>query len=292
MKKYISFFLLCGMLGLVSCKKTNPLVVDPNMPDPFTRYDNSSSTLDHQIYQVYTSTGIPLLYNDTLTKTPFNRLNIGYHLTSLDSLVTFRLSKSTDDKLAAVAFIRDQIIPALGTKLKPYSIFIVDSVFTYSISYYGKTKVMLTTYQGLNTVVIGKIGQIRSMIPDSIKTYKRDIFKSILSGSLASQTSLLTNFYAVSAAYYNKAVYGPTLTSYYLPYLPEEAYGMLAPNGVTPSVYYVLPSQATDVSQYLNVMLVLSASDFAAKYGNYPLVMTKYALLKQALISLGFTFPQ
>jgi hypothetical protein len=293
MKKYISLFLLCGMVALFSCKKSNPLVIDPNTPDPFARYDNASSPLDHQIYQVYTSTGIPLLYSDTLTKTPLTRLNIGYHLTSLDSLITFRLSKSTADKLAAVAFIRDQIIPSLGTKLKPYSIFMVDSVYTFAISYPNiRTKVPLTTYLGLNTVVVGKIGLIKSMIPDSVKTYKRDIFKSILTASLASQASILNSYYAVSAAYYGKFAYGTTTTTSYIPYLPEESYGFLSPNGITPTVYYNTPSQSTDVAQYLNIMLVLSASDFAAKYGNYPLVMSKYTLLKQALISLGFVFPQ
>ncbi|EHQ26276.1 hypothetical protein [Mucilaginibacter paludis] len=292
MKNHISLFLLCVTVTLFSCKKNDSLVVDPYTPDPFARYDNASSVLDNQIFKVYTSTGIPLLYTDTLTKSPLVKLNVGYHLTSIDSSITYRLSKNTSDRINAVALIRDQIIPALGPKLKPYSIFMVDSVFTYTISYPNiRTKVLLTTYLGLNTVVIGKIGLIKNMIPDSVKTYKRDIFKSILTASLASQTGMLSNFYAVSASFYNKYVYGTNVNGY-LNYQAEEGYGFIAPNGITPAVYYPTPSQATDLTSYLNVMLVLSASDFSAKYGSYPLVMSKYALLKQALLSLGFTFPQ
>jgi len=293
MKIYTGIFLLCGAMLFFSCKKNDSLVVDPNTPDPFARYDNAASPLDHQIFQVYTSTGIPILYSDTLTKNPLVKLNVGYHLTSLDSLITYRLSKSNADKLTGLAFIRDQILPLLGPKLKPYSVFMVDSVFSYKISYPNiRTPVPLTTYLGWNTIVVGKIGMIKNMIPDSVKTYKRDIFKAILSVALIQQASLLTGYYAVSAAYYNKSVYGPASTIYYLAYMPEEDYGFLSPNGVTPPGYYPTPSQSTDLVLYLNQMLVLSATDFAAKYGSYPLVMSKYTLLRQALIALGFTFPQ
>lgn len=290
MRNKLNVLLIAGIALLFSCKKDAVPNASPDVNDPFIRYDNPSSDLDHQIYQFYTQSGIPVLYSDTLTKSPLVKLNVGYHLTGIDSLIAIRLLKNNADKLTGLSFIKDQVMPALGSGLRPYSILMVDSVFSYKINYPNirVKQPPVSTYLGLNTLVIGKIATIKNMIPDSVKTYKRDIFKSILSVNLNQRPDLLKAFQAVSAAYYGKYAYGTDFTSSYVPFAAEEAYGILAPNGITPPYGYSVPDQTTDLNAYLNVVLLLSSSEFAAKYSNYPLVMAKYTILTKAIIALGF----
>jgi hypothetical protein len=291
MKNYSSLLPILILVLMFSCKKDPTPQASPTVADPYLRYDNAAVDVDHQIFLFYKQTGIPILYTDTLTTKPLSVMNIGYHLTSVDSLITVRYLKNNADKLTGVNFIKDQVVPSLGTKLKPYSILMVDSVFTYKISYPNiRTPVLLSTYQGLTTLVIGGINKIKNMIPDSVRSFKRNIFQAVLTLQLNQQQALLKDFYAVSNGYYNQSAYGNTANGYYIPWAPEEAYGFLAPGGVTPVYYYQTPSAQTDLNRYLNVILYLSADEFASRYGNNALVMSKYNILKQVLITLGFKF--
>jgi hypothetical protein len=277
MKNYLSVLLLVGTCVLFSCKKESAPTASATTTDPFIRYDNAASDIDHQIFQLYTQTGIPVLYSDTVAKNPLFKLNIGYHLTSVDSL-------------AGLNFITSQILPGLSSNLKPYSILMVDSVFSYKINYPNirVKQPPLSTYLAYNSLVIGKITTIKNMIPDSVKTYKRDIFKSIATVQLNQHPELLTAFYAVSAAYYGKYAYSTAFTTFYVPLAPEETYGILAPNGITPPYGYTVPTQSADLDMYLYLTFLYSSAEFSTRYSSYPLVMSKYAVLIKALTTVGF----
>ncbi|GAA3918038.1 hypothetical protein GO495_20520 [Chitinophaga oryziterrae] len=285
MKKYISLLLLTAVL--FSCKKDHTPAPSASINDPFIRMDNAASDADHQIYLLYKSTGVPVLYTDTLTTSPLTLLNVGYHITSYDSLVTVRYLHSQDDVLSGVNFVKDEILPSLGAGLRPYSILLADSVYTYNIY---KQQVILNAYLGLQTLAVGRVGEIKTMPEDVLKAYKKDIFKNILLTQLAQHDDLLKDFYAVSAAYYNKYAYGDGSYPGYIPYQPKEAYGLLTDGTEYPG-YYPTGDQTTDLANYLDVVLVLSADEFAQKYADYPLVLTKYDLLVKVLTTLEFKMP-
>lgn len=289
MQKNTLLLLSAACILLFSCKKEATAVASAYTPDPFARTDNPSSEVDHQIFLLYQQTSVPVLYSDTLTKTPLTLLNLGYHLTSLDSMITARYLKKTSDILSGIDFVKNQVLTSLSGTLKPYSILLTDSLYTYQVTYAGRIKVPLNAYLGMTTVAIGRVASIAGMVPDSLKSYKKDIFKSIVTVPLNADSNLLKKFYAISAAYYGKYAYGNGTLPGYIAFTPKENYGVLS-DGTEGSSYYQMPSQAGDLSTYLDKILVLSATDFSLKYGAYPPVMSKYNFLLNALLTIGFKF--
>lgn len=285
MKKYISLLLLTAVL--FSCKKESAPTPSANINDPFIRFDNAGSDADHQIYLLYKETGIPVLYSDTLTVSPLTLLNVAYHITSYDSMLTVRYLHNQEDVLTGVNFIKDEILPSLGKSLLPYSVLLTDTIYTYNVY---RQQLFLNAYLGLQTLAVSRVAAIKSMSADELKSYKKDIFKNILLSQLGLHTDLLKNFYAVSAACYNKYAYGDGSYPGYIPYQPKEAYGLLTDGTEYPG-YYPTGDQTTDLANYLNVVLVLSADEFAQKYADYPLVLNKYNLLVKVLTTLEFKMP-
>jgi hypothetical protein len=285
MKKYIILLLLTAVL--FSCKKDSTPAPSANINDPFIRFDNTASDADHQIYLLYKSTGIPVLYTDTLTTSPLTLLNVGYHITSYDSLVTLRYLHNQEDIVAGVNFIKDNILPSLGGSLKPYSVLLTDSLYTYNVY---RQKVVLNAYLGLQTLAVSRVAEIKTMPADVLKVYKKDIFKNILLVQLSQHDDLLKGFYAVSAAYYNQSAYGDGSIPGYIPYAPKETYGLMTDGTEFPG-YYPTGDESTDLANYLDVVLVLSADEFAQKYADYPLVLTKYDLIVKVLTTLEFKMP-
>ena len=290
MKKYIALSLLSAVAFLTACKKDATPAPSANVADAFIRTDNAANPADHQIYLLYKQTGVPVLYSDTVQRSPLTLLNIGYHITSIDSLVTATYLQNNDDILAGVNFVQDQVLPALGTGLRPYSVLLTDSLYTFQYSYLGKQQVILNAYLGLQALVIGNVSAIKTLSPDALKVYKKDIFKNLLTVKFNQNDAVLKDFYAVSAAFYGKYAYGTDFTQYYIPAVAKENYGLLS-NGTESPYGYPVDTDADDLAQYLNILLVLSTDEFTAKYGSYPLVMEKYNLFKTALTALQFKLP-
>jgi hypothetical protein len=286
MKKYFPLLTAAVMCFLLSCSKENTPAASPDQSDAFIRVDNPASEADHQVYLLYQQTGIPVLFTDTLRKDPLAMLNFRYAIIGTDSLLTIRYLTNSADRVTGVSFIKNEILPHLGKALKPYSILLTDSVYSFTGAVPNRVRVNYNAYPGLATLLIGKVSKISAMIPDSVKTYKKDIFKSILTQPL-NNSGVLIAFNAVSAAYYNKYAYGTTATVSYVPYNVKEAYGLLS-DGTESTSFYAIGDQVADLAQYLNKVLVLTSQEFTAKYGSYPLVMTKYALLQKALTAVGF----
>ncbi|QEC78874.1 Rossmann-fold NAD(P)-binding domain-containing protein [Mucilaginibacter ginsenosidivorax] len=293
MKRYLIYFsAIC--LFLASCKKEENPKASPNMQDPFARIDNTNNPADHQIYLFYKESGIPVLYNDTVAKTPLTKLNLGYHLTTVDSMVTAKYLHNQADILAGLDFVKNQIAPHLSNSLKPYSILLTDSVYTFQPDPSGSgalVKVPLSAYLGFNTVAISYVPAIKTMDQTQLKIYRKDILKVILTAKIGADPSLTTKFYAVSSAYYGKTAYGSTQSPYYLIYQPKPVYGLL-PDGTEGPNYYDVHGPAEDLAAYLDTVLVMSPADFVNTYQSYPLVIQKYNYLLDIFKTIGFTVPQ
>ncbi|HWV65369.1 hypothetical protein [Chitinophaga sp.] len=294
MKQYISLLLLSGVTVLFSCKKEKSPDPSPVQLDPYMRVDNPSNEADHQIYLLYKETGIPVLYSDTLTRNPVTLLNAAYQITTYDSTLRIKYLTSSGAVLTGLNFVKSQILPALGGALKPFSILLADSATGKVLVNNGGIRSIVTMlysgYPTVNTLIISRVNAIAGMAPDTLTYFKKDIFKAILQTPLGQRDDLLKNFVAVSADFYNKGAYGDGSISGYLPYAPRETYGLVSLSPLPPS-YYSTGTQVDDISGYFDLVLTLTKEQFAAKYGNYPLVMTKYDLFTKALAALGFKMP-
>jgi len=293
MKTYLIYLVLTAALFFFGCKKNAQSPASENKNDPFIRKDNPGSAADHQIYLFYKESGIPVLYSDTVSKVPFETVKLSYRLTSIDSMVTVRYIRQQADILTGTEFVKNQIAPYLPGKLKPYSILLTDSVFTYSVDYMNqKIVVPLSAYLGLKTLAISYVPKIKDMTPAQIKVYRKDILKTILAVKISENGSTSDAFFAVSKAYYNVTATGTiTRPGVSIPYKQKELYGFLSDGTENPS-YYATGAPVSDIDRYLDVMLVLTPSEFTDKYKSYPLVMQKYSLAVTILNNLGFILPK
>jgi hypothetical protein len=291
-KKYFIYISL-ALLSLAGCQKEKGPSASPDIQDPFARVDNPKNEVDHEIYLFYKDSSIPVLYTDTLTKSPLALLNLRYHLTTVDSMVTVKYLNNQADLLAGLNFVKSEIAPYLTKSLKPYSILLTDSVYTFTpdMSGYGLDKEPLSAYLGFNTLAISYVPAIKNMTPAQLKVYRKDILKTILAVKISANPALTTGFYAVSQAYYGKTAYGNLSSAYYIPFQPKGVYGFLV-DGTEFPTYYDAPAAANDLSDYLDAALLLSQADFTATYQNYPLVMQKYNLLLGIFKTIDFIVPQ
>lgn len=294
MKKYLIYFSLTALLFSINgCKKTADSPVSADQSDPYVRQDNAGNEADHQIYLFYKETGIPVLYSDTVAKNPLETIKLSYHLTSIDSLVTVRYLHQQADILVGLNFVKTQISPYLPKTIRPYSILLTDSVFTYDIDYANvKTVKPLSAYLGLKTLAISYVSKIKNMNAQELKVYRKDVLKALLTVKISENGALTDPFYTVSKAYYNVTAIGYyTRPGSTIPYKIKELYGFLS-DGTEDPTYYATGAPLDDLARYLDVVLVLSPAEFKAQYQNYPLVMQKYTILVSILTNLGFVLPQ
>lgn len=287
MKTYFKYIVVLFFALFTACKKDSmPMASDPAQ-DAYARVDNASSDIDHQIYLIYQQTKIPILYSDTISKSPLNILNLNYQIAGSNGSYVYSYPKSKTDILAGIAFIRDRIIPALGPNVKVYSISLLDTLKTVQVySPYYSVTTNYSVVPALTTFGIANVPQIATMNADQLKAYKAGIFTNLLVNPL-NTSGLLKDFNAVSAAFYNKYAYLGYDPPGSLPLIDKRGYGFLL-DGTESPYYYLTPDETGDLKLFLSKVLTMSAADFQAQNGDYTLVMSKYNLLKEALLTLGF----
>jgi hypothetical protein len=286
MKTNIKYLAILIFAVIAACKKDSmPTASEPHT-DAYARMDNPANDVDHQIFLLYQQSNIPLLYSDTLRKTPLNVVNLNYTLSGSNTNYVYTYPKNKVDILNGIAFVKNQILPPLN-KIKMYSITLLDTLKTvtvYSPTY--SVTAYFTVLPGLTTFGIANIPKIQTMTATQLSAYKADIFTNIVLNPL-NASDLLKSFNAVSANFYNKYAYGTELTVSYVPLADKRTYGLI-PDGTESPSGYSIGSQTADLKLFLTKTFTLSASDFQAQYGAYPLIMSKYNILKTAITTLGF----
>jgi len=282
MKKLFVNLLIVASSAIIfaSCQKEQALKSDPNISDPFARTDIATSPSDHQIFVVYQSTGVPILYKDTVSKSPLTTVSLNYNLSGTASSLRFVYLTNPADILAGVNFVQTQVLPHLTGIVKPYSVLLMDSVVTkqYSQTLFKQVDVSLISYLGLKSLAIGNVRQISKMASDSLASYRAYVLAGMLSAKLnnVTYTPLLNNFYAVSANSYSIAIANTTVL---------ENLGFIS-NYATPGSY--TNAKPADLTNYLRHYLTMGSAAMLAKYSTYPLVTSKINYLKQALTTLGY----
>lgn len=283
MKTYIKYLILFGFAIVSACKKDSMPAASEPVSDPYARLDNATNDVDHQIFLIYQQTKTPVLYGDTLSKSPLNLLNINYQISGFSSKVVVKYLKKKTDLLAGVAFIKDQILPPLGP-VKVHSFLLTD---TLMINNFG-VNTYYNTFQGISALAIANIPRIGTMSPSAFKLYKAEILRTPLIAPL-NTGNILKDFYAVSATFYNKSFSSGQTGTTYLTSADKQVYGFIL-DGKEFSTYYAAVDQTADLNLFLMKALSMTTAEFQAQYKTYPLIMNKYNLLKAALVNVGFDF--
>lgn len=313
------FIIICSLLILqvvitTGCKKEAPLEPSNIDENYLTVQDKPNDPIDHAIFQFYESTGIPLFYNDTISKkqigdsagTPryfYIRLIPGYSpLGNEEIKLTFTQSKQQIP--AFLDFFKSDIIPKLPADISIPSILFVDSFATYFPRAFMIPTDGWDNLQGFNTAVI-KNKDVTAMTPEEKNMY----VTSILTGFGAKKLILTQNiklqkdFYSISRNLAKKLIADEIYTSYAVEFLfpppipaPEDLAFMhyvtfyLAFDGVE-YTYLEAPREEDDLRMYLFAALYYTTEEFNSKYAAYPPILEKLKIMKEMASSIGFQVP-
>lgn len=290
---------------LVACAVFQACSGDDNeaasLHDPNDFFEPDSGATDEESLmrrQFRERHGAYLLFNDTLQRkfygTDLNGDSIyWYELLSVDYTVgqvayasdhyTYLLLSSTDDKRNAVSFLEDYILNHIGGKLMPYSWFLCRQ-----INYNNGSAVSHPYSVAGQRAVVVSCGMLARLRTEAQKQqYVSRIMSAILGQLLANRQDEFASFFAVSEGYYglNFNAANDNVARNYV-----RNRGFLDQRKNTFGSYYVTPSQTEDLGNFSNYALNYSDEYMEAAFKDYPLVLRKWRIFKETMISLGYTF--
>ena len=293
-----------------ACKKEAPLDVSDEDINYFVRTDNPDDPVDHALYQFYVQTGIAGFYNDTIHRKlisrpgekeerfDYTRLAFIYTLQGeAPTGFTYLSNKAAIPEL--LTFMQNQVLPTLPADRIIPGLFFIDSFYTFNTPLGKKTEHGWTSIYGLNT--LGVVVQDVSLMSESEKnTYRA----SILAG-IAEKWMLLKHSPVLQSGFYQvtrdlmKSV-NASANYVFLPYelfvpvnkIPQpEALGLLH----HPLVLFSntsklgMPTEPIDLRAFLTASFLYTQDEFLGKYAGYPAVVKKYRVVRDLLLSAGFT---
>ncbi len=300
MKKNTILYLLLLAGLFTACSEEEELVPSGYGKDWFALED-SSDPVDKACYNFYKETGISVFYNDTIgTETRVD--NWGNTYTHYEILLFTASSlggtEATNPYYAytfcpkeyvvdGLEFLRENIVPALPESIKIRSFLLMSSMQTY------QTALGTDAYKGLNTVLVSRIPELRTMSNADKKAFKGSVLNSVLATPIASHTEEMAAFYKLTRDCYADAdLYGCSGWYFYNRYgftNPDpRAVGFLKdPN---PYDYGYMPKETEDIGMYVKAIFSYTPEEFEAIYGSFDIVMAKYNILKSVMTEIGVKF--
>ncbi|MET6996318.1 hypothetical protein [Chitinophaga defluvii] len=297
---YLFAFALFAMA--TSCRKEEETVFPDYDRNWLVVEDNPNDPAIHANYLFYKETGIPVYMNDTIGSqqrkdvfgkeyTYYEVLSMNYSLGGVQSgtpnVQSFTYCTEADVP-AALAFLREEILPILPAGVHVPSILLVDTLNSDAFGKYA--------FKGFNTIVIGAVPQISQMDATTRAAYKGAILRAFLTNAVLDEkyNNILEKFYNTSRKY----VTSRDIYSIYIFQLSSQVTGL--PPGITATPqavgflgtdprnsYYTPMSTWMDVCMYLEATLGNSEEQFKQLYGNQPNIMTKYGYIRQILADIN-----
>jgi len=313
MNKYYSIFLCVLALCCWQCNDNDD--AEPSGADRnWYVISPSDDPLDGLIYEVYREKYVPIFYNDTIGRekridkfgqewTYYEILDPNYTIESVHANVNYVLSGDREKLKTGVEFLRDEVLGRLPEIVQPKCFLLVDSVFLYGGGEFDwqidwRLGVM---YRGAGCTLIG-IDTLNHMSTSGRIDLVYDIISEEIGAYLKYHHSdSLNTFYKYSNATISTGAYGVVICDYMSdsPGYGDDwkywyEYGFLSYDELSDfwinddfwGSKYTTPSQAQDVRDFVVAIITMTDTEFEAEYGEYPVVMRKYELLKDLVRSL------
>lgn len=253
--------------------------------------DNSAeATLRRSFQEKY---GSYLLFNDTLSNGEL--LDLGYNITASTYayVYTFNYLKTMDEKQQAVDFLTSRILPHLGSKLRPFSFLLCNSITRYTQDGTNYNLDWQTPYPQIVSGTRGtaiSLSTIEGADEATTEAYAKTVLVDLLVSQVQAQaTTTLEPFTSVSSRYYGVYMDNIPATqeaNLQLMYAAGFCGAHIAMwGGVYTGVY---PDQNEDIQQYVELVVNNTADEVQQKFSAYPLILQKYQTMVNLLNQLGY----
>lgn len=306
MRTYYYILSLCCCLFLVACgddDNIGPLQGERN----WLVLEDSDDPIDGLRYDIFTEYGIPIYYNDTIGSetrystsgepyTYYERLQVFYNPGGSTVIGRFTLLEDKNDTKPVMDYLVSDIFPLIPESFYIPSIFLVDSLVVNGDS---------VAYKGFNTVICGKVKEFETMNETNRSWWRGGVMRALVINGLMNNESewLEENFYSLTIAvnpdrsdrmyssassrYYLYSVMGNIITEADKQTLGACGFLNYKFTGTSERMAY-MPTREEDVSLFCEAIFALTQEEFTARWGEYPVVMEKYAVMKAKLEEYGF----
>lgn len=292
----IAIGLAAAFTVTAGCSSEDTPEVEYHNPSMFFQPADSDNSVEAQMRRkFYADNGSFLLFNDTL-QYKFLGTDINgddqYFIELIDpsyevggqtsSTVTYRYTYLTDDstKQAAVDYVNEYIMPHLNKHLKPFSVFLCQQI---SVGTYNMTQNPYAVANQRCVLIAMNYLMLRPRTDAQKQAYAERVLNIIINQAVVNNSASFATFFSYSGQYYgvNYSDAGITGTTEELRRLGFIGTGGIA--GAFPTTNADLQAYATEATRY-------SQEELEAKYGEYPVIMNKFAALKSVLTELGYVF--
>ncbi|NLI35323.1 MAG: hypothetical protein GX416_02230 [Bacteroidales bacterium] len=302
--------ILCSFIVLLLCACSNEDELTPsNVKENYYAADSSATDPVSILRQdFYKKNNCYLLFNDTLRHELLSKdrdgnngyftetVDIGYMMTSatMPEKYTYKYIESFDDKKAAVTFLESNILPHLSAKLRPFSWLLIKNISEYKTVDEGVTY----TYKGDDSYAVGDrctaiaMSGLSNLDDKELHDFAQSLLSGILMNKINKQSSsLLESFTKYGNSLYEKYS-GITPINGDANMILLEQSGFIVPYYFANVfiVYGCFPSKSDDINSYVKLVVTKTDDEVNALYGNYPVVMNKYQIMKTILLNLGYVF--
>lgn len=299
---YIIMSLLAVLFMLPSCGSEDALEPSGADDNHFAVDPNATDEVSVLRREFYESTGIHLLFTDTLRNEYVGKdsegkdiyktetVDLGYNLTGYPgNAITYDEIEGIADKRKAVAALQKYILRHFpkGSALRPYSILLTNGL--YSTDSYGTDEE--ETVISIRCVGMDMTDIINAENDEEAQSAANSICKSIVSAKYDYRSDEADAFCAVSDAYYDEKIVN------YIEDWDRSDITLLYDYGFID--YYeswrgasrdLFQYERTDFESFYDAVMDMSEDDFLAVYGDYPVVLQKYYIMRNTIISLGYEF--
>lgn len=297
MKKIFPFLALALLALATACSSEDTPEVDYNNPTAyFVPADDDLSFTAQLRRQFYQDNGSYLLFNDTLQHQFLGKDINGddrYFTETLD--MTYDIGQSspssyeytytylTDDstRLAMTQFVEQYILTHMTGKMRPYSFFLCRSISGKSIYSSGSATLRPYALSNERCTAVSTNYLLQRQRTDAQKTaYAQRIINIMLSQMVVNNSSAFADFFA-----YNADDYGVN----YPEGFTNTTENMRQRGFLTSNAGY-FPTRTQDLTAYTAEAVASSDAQLQTKYGNYPIVLAKFAIVRRVLVELGYKF--
>lgn len=296
---YRLIFSVTAVIALVSCNSDEDLTSRFKDPTPnFLPADTATDAISQLRRDFYEKNGSFLLFNDTLQHEYLGKdingddryftelVDINYYTTqtlTASEHYVYKALRTDELKKSATDYLERFIIPHFGKNLYPFS-FLLTGTITCLENNSNKYKSSPFAVSGQRCIALA-CSQLPSLRTDNQKKMLANRHLLVIVGRVASNnSSKFSAFTDICSGYYNRDLLnipdGYDMTSYL------RSLGFLGAG--KSKVSY--PSQSEDFDAYTSLAISYTEENVKKIYGDYPLVLKRYYLFKEALSSLGFIY--
>lgn len=305
---YISLLILVG----VACRKEDAPAPSTNWVNGFDVPEGATDAESVLRREFLSETGCYLLFNDTIHK-EFVRYNdngeaiysietidLSYSISSAGrNKQSFTYLPSIEQKKEAVKFVKDNLLALMSKDVYPYSVLLVDSIFSTSFIYeqgsdeagiYGN-RLFARYYSGERCLAVST-GDIGLMEETEQKNAIRDIVSAMIVTKFSSNAEWTTSFFAYYEGLYG-LVDGDLENDYWEEaeewnYNPDvREFGFLS-GEIKYDVYLTSPIKEQDLKDYVDVLIAGDEEEFLNENEEFHIVIEKYGIMKRIVEEMGF----